>query len=162
MTEFADVRLERARPGSVARLRTSTLAAAGVAALTTACIASEPESRNWVVRDRAGVDSAPAGLGHSRWDASVGRIREPGRVHSTRPIPSWGLGWIPLGRKRAAHGHRFATWSAFDADGVWQGDTKLAAGSRVVEIEADFAIVLFRNELDVESIEVLSVQRADS
>jgi hypothetical protein len=64
--------------------------------------------------------------------------------------------WVESGRHAEA---LLATYSVFDAGGAWLGDVTLDGSMEVLEIGDDFVIVLVRDELDVESVRLLALER---
>jgi hypothetical protein len=64
--------------------------------------------------------------------------------------------WVESGRHAE---DLLATYSVFDAGGAWLGDVTLDGGMEVLEIGDDFVIVLVRDELDVESVRLLALER---
>jgi hypothetical protein len=64
--------------------------------------------------------------------------------------------WLEASRST---GDRAATWSIFDASGRWLGDLELPAEYELLDIGEDNILALGRDELGVETLNVLSLSR---
>jgi hypothetical protein len=64
--------------------------------------------------------------------------------------------WVESGRHAE---DPLATYSVFDPGGTWLGNVTLDGTMEFLEIGGDFVIVLVRDELDVESVRVLALER---
>lgn len=73
-------------------------------------------------------------------------------------VDSEGLLWVEAVRRA---GDPVATWSVFDPVDGWLGDVALDAGLEILDIGADYVLVLYRDELDVEYVRLMRLRRSD-
>jgi hypothetical protein len=64
--------------------------------------------------------------------------------------------WVEAGRSTA---DATATWSVFDAEGRWLSDVAIPTDYEVLEVGPDYLIVLTRDELEVERVQVIELRR---
>ncbi|MEX2610638.1 MAG: hypothetical protein WEA24_11870 [Gemmatimonadota bacterium] len=83
-------------------------------------------------------------------------------------LPPWSKilaspsGWLWVRRYASPLEEEFNTWDVFDPEGRLTGQIRTPMNARIAEIGDDWALGLFRNELDVESVRRYRVIREES